>query len=207
MVLPREVLRTLGIDIASIRLAGANYFHGTRTTDPDAFRRDGILPLDAIVEPLWAILYELVRDECSPDEWAAFRRTVERGGGGHDGFLYRLKTRGRLHYGPHGVLVRDILLDASANGWHDYLDCPEIVEDIARSYMSARGVNLEARFRAASVPCVVTFRCAQVDPARAVAAACWYLHGDGRTNITIDGFMGEGAGVPPEDVIAVEVVR
>jgi hypothetical protein len=203
MVMPRKVLGSVGVDITSVPLAGAHYFHGTRSTNPADFHRDGILPLNLVVERIWTTLHELLRGDCSSDEWAAFRRSVEKDGGGHDGDLYRLKTRGRLHHGPHAVLVRDILLDASANGWHDYLACPEIVQDIARCY----GSGLEARFRAASVPCIVTFRRTDIDAPRAIATACWYLHGDGRTNITIDGYMGEGLDVPPEDVVGVEVVR
>jgi len=205
IVMPREVLESLGVDIASTCFAGAHYFHGTRTTDPDAFQRCGILPLDAAIEQIWTTLHDLVRGECSPVQWEEFRQSVERDAGGHDGFLYRLKTRDQLHHGPHAVLVRDILLDASAHGGHDYLKCPEIVQDIARCYRSASGVDLETRFRAASVPCIVTFRLTRIDPARAIAAACWYLHGDGRANVTMNGFIGEGSGVPAEDVLAVEV--
>jgi hypothetical protein len=81
------------------------------------------------------------------------------------------------------------------------------VQDIARCYRSARDGDLEARFRAASVPCIVTFLRTEVDAARAVACACWHLHGEGRTNITIDGYMGAGSAIPAEDVVAVEPIE
>ena len=197
---PQLVLGSLGVNIATVQLAGANYFHGTRTTDPEGFWERGILSLDEMLEQIWTTLFDLAG--CSPDEWAEFRRAVEAGAGDHDGFLYRLKTGERQHHGPHAVLVRDVLINPATEGWHDYLDCPEIVQDIARCY----GADLEARFRAASKPCIVTFRRTDINAPRAIACACWHLHGDGKTNITIEGYMGEGAAIPPEDVVAVEAV-
>jgi hypothetical protein len=198
--MPRVVLGGLGVDMASVQLAGAYYFHGTRTLDPGGFQARGILALDEMLEQVWSMLFEIAA--CSPDEWAEFRQAVETGAGDHDGFLYRLKTGERQHHGPHAVLVRDVLINPATEGWHDYLDCPEIVQDIARCY----GAGLEARFRAASKPCIVTFRRTDINAPRAIACACWHLHGDGKTNITIDGYIGEGAAIPPEDVVAVEVV-
>ncbi len=49
------------------------------------------------------------------------------------------------------MLVRETLLDPSATNSHDYLGCPEIVQDIARCYQSAYGVDLETRFLPARV--------------------------------------------------------
>jgi hypothetical protein len=204
VVMPREVLASFGVDIAAVRLAGAHYFHATRVVDPSDFHRHGILALDAMLDDIWTTLHGLVRDTCAAEAWAAFRESVERGAGGHDGDLYRLKSRHAMCYGPHGELVREMFFDPSATGWHNWLDCPEIVEDIARCYASAGGVGLLARFRSASTACLVKFRSARVAPARMIAGACWYLRGEGPR---IAGFNGEGVGVSPEDVLAVEVVQ
>jgi hypothetical protein len=121
--LPRELLEGLGRDAETVSFDSAFYFHGTRVTDPDSFYRNGILPLDDVIERLWAALFELVRDERSTEEWAAFRGDVERDAEGHDGLLYRLKTGDRLHFGPYGLLVRETLRDPSATSSHDYLGC------------------------------------------------------------------------------------
>jgi hypothetical protein len=208
--LPRELLEGLGADAETVGFDSAFYFHGTRATDPEAFYRDGILPLDEVIERLWAELFELVRDERSAEEWEAFRRDVERDAGGHDGFLYRLKTGDRLHFGPYGVLVRDILLDPSATNSHDYLACPEIVQDIARCYQSAHKVDLEARFCAASHPVIVKFQSRDVW-AGALPTSVWFVFAKLRhAELTLHargGFDGEGRAVQPGDVVEVETLE
>jgi hypothetical protein len=209
--LPRELLEGLGRDAETVSFDRAFYFHGTRATDPDSFYRDGILPLDAVIERLWAELFELVRDERSMEEWDAFRGGVERDAGGHDGFLYRLKTGDRrLHFGPYGVLVRETLLDPSATNSYDYLGCPEIIQDIARCYESAYEVDLEARFCAVSRPVIVKFRSTDVW-AGALPTATWFvfakLRHDELTLHARGGFDGEGRAVPPGDVVEVETLE
>jgi hypothetical protein len=97
--LPRELLEDLSRDVETVSFDCAYYFHGTRAIDSDSFYRDGILPLDSMIDRLWAELFELVRDERTAEEWEAFRSDVMRDAGGHDGFLYRLKTGDRLHFG------------------------------------------------------------------------------------------------------------
>ena len=44
----------LGSDIEAVELRGGYYFHGTRVfLDSDAIRRNGLLPLDQMVEPVY----------------------------------------------------------------------------------------------------------------------------------------------------------
>lgn len=208
--LPRELLEGFGRDAETVSFEGAFYFHGTRVTDHDCFYRDGILPLDDVIARLWAVLFDLVRDERSTEEWAAFRSGVERDAGGHDGFLYRLKTGDRLHFGPYGVLVRETLLDPSATSSHDYLGYPEIVRDIARCYQSAYDLDLDARFCAASHPVIVKFQSTDVW-AGALPTAIWFvfakLRDDELTLNARGGFDGEGRAVAPEEVVNVETVE
>jgi hypothetical protein len=99
-LMPREVLGAFGADADTLaaRFEGAYYFHGTRAIDPEAFGRRGIQPLDQIVDGLWATLRELAGDVADA-EWDALRRSVEADACGHDGYLYRLKTGGRIHFG------------------------------------------------------------------------------------------------------------
>jgi hypothetical protein len=103
--------------------------------DPETFRREGIHALPEMLEPIWEMLHELA-PECSPKEWADFRYSVEHeDAGGHDGVTYRFKAVGNgvaLSRGPHGELVREFLFRPEETAGHDYLNCPEIVQDIAR---------------------------------------------------------------------------
>jgi hypothetical protein len=209
-LMPREVLKRFSVDVETLagRFDGAHYFHGTRATDPAAFRRRGILPLDQMVDELWATLGDLAGHDISGENWAAFRRSIEAGAGGHDGYLYRLKARSRIHFGPFGLVVRETFLEPRSAVSHDYLGCPETVQDISRCFASAHGVNLEQRFCDAARPCIVKFRSMQLRPG-AINAALWYAYTKlrgreihGNSNYPFDG---DGTPVPREDVVAVEI--
>ena len=210
-LMPRDVLEQFGADVDAVtgRFDGACYFHGTRALDPEAFKRRGILPLDQMVEELWATLSDLAGEEITDQDWDSFRSSVETGAGGHDGSLYRLKTGGRIHYGPFGLVVRETFLDPGSTGSHDYLGCPEIVQDVARCYASATGGGLERRFCDAAKPCIVKFRSADCRPGD-VKAALWYAFTklrDGEITSSANySFDGGGDPVPADDVVDVEVI-
>lgn len=208
--MPRELLHGLGVDIADVEVRNACFFHGSRVVDPTVFSREGILPLNEVLERIWSSLFELVRERIDPGDWAAFRRSVEGDGGGNDGWLYRLKTADAMHYGPQAQLVREVFLDASGTGSHDYLGCPEIVQDIARCFHAWHGIDLESLFRAGSIPVIVKFIAApQWDGV--LPTAIWYafsmLRGEGLTRMALGGFDGAGTAVPAPAVIDVERVR
>jgi hypothetical protein len=211
-LMPREVLERFGVDVETVagRFDGAYYFHGTRAVDPDAFRWRGILPLDQMLEELWATLRELAGDEISDEDWAAFRQDVEKGTGGHEGWLYQHKIGAGVDQGPFGLVVREIFLEPKSTGSHDYLGCPEIVQDIARCFAAADAVVLERRFCGATTPCIVKFRSMQLRPG-AIKAALWYAYTklrDGEiTSSSNYSFDGDGEAVPAEDVVAVEIVN
>ena len=44
------------------------------------------------------------------------------------------KTTNRLHSGPYAMLVKESAFRSSEIGNHDYLEFPEIVEDICNGY-------------------------------------------------------------------------
>jgi hypothetical protein len=208
--MPREVLSTLGCDLDSVHIDGALYFHGTRVLDPEAIRREGLLPLDRMIEQIWEMLFGLTRDVCDQAEWSAFRADIEKGGGDHDGWLYRTKTRRTASsFGPFAVLVRDTLLHSDDVGNHDYLDCPEIVQDIARAFYRSFGVDVESRFRATSHAVIVTIRSTAVWVG-SLRAALWYafdmLRDQAITSNANEGFDSHGQVVSPADVIGLEVV-
>jgi hypothetical protein len=211
-LMPRELLLGLGGDVDGVvgRLEGAYYFHGTRAVDPDTFRLRGILPLDQMLEELWATLRELAADDTSDEEWAAFRSSVESDAGEHSGLLYRMKAGGRIHHGPFGLVVRETFLDPGSAGSHDYLGCPEIVQDIAACFAPNHGVNLEARFRVATSSCIVKFR-ASPTTSGTIIAALWYAYAklrEGRITSSANySFDGRGEAVLAVDVVGVEVVE
>lgn len=207
--MPRELLASLGVD-PQIRVESACFFHGSRVPDPAVFWREGILPLDQVLERIWTTLFELIDDDIAAEEWDAFRRSIESGAGDHDGWLYRLKTRGRMHYGPQALLVREIFLDPATTRSHDYVGCPEIVQDIARCFQTVHGVDLEALFCASTAPVIVKFTSSSVRE-DLLRAALWYaysgLRGDEITREwdARGGFDGAGSAVGPRAVVDVEL--
>lgn len=209
--MPREVLEQCGSSLADTdeRFRGAFYFHGTRAIDPSTFSTRGILPLNGMVEELWLMLRQFAA-ELSDRRWAEFRESVETDAGEHDGDLYRLKIGHPMHYGPHGELVREVFLDPRVTQSHDYLGCPEIIQDIARCCYSAHGIDLERRFCDASVACLVKFRGDLWRPG-AVKAALWYaylkLRREELGRSVCGGHAGRGQPVLPADVVNVEVIR
>ncbi|GAA2698489.1 MULTISPECIES: hypothetical protein [Actinosynnema] len=204
--IPRRVFARLGLTDDDFRFDGTCFFHGTRTLDPSGFHRDGILPLGHVLDRIWDDLHSLIQTRISPVAWRKHRTMVENGGGGHGGYLYRVKTeRPTSHGGPYGFLVREHHT-APLEINHDYLAIPEIVEDIARTC----DFDLQQIFGNTARPHVVKFRTTETST-HLLHSAFWYIH---------TALHGEKAGwyslyahdcrntiVPPEDVLDVAPVE
>lgn len=204
-----EIFEQLGADPNALALRGVHCFHVTRAADPSSLWTRGILPLDQMIESLWSQLYGVVADERSPDEWRAFRESVEAGGGGHSGWLYRSKTGHRIHFGPYAFFVREVLLSPDSTN-HDYLACPEIVRDLAGCYQSAYGTDLERRFSDETKACIVAFRDTRASAEAVIAATCFAFNGVRGRPPTRDSMGGppiDGEAVPAASIVSVEVVE
>lgn len=208
--MPRDVASGLGVKLEDLAPEGALYFHATRVLDARTIRQEGILPLDRMLESIWEMLFDLVRDLCTLTEWQSFRHDLEAGGGNHAGHLYRIKTRNSApSFGPFAFLVRSTLFNNDHCSNHDYLACPETVQDIGQAFLDRTGVDLEQRFRDASRPAIVTFRSRKVWTG-AMRAALWYLYDEmheGRVGGNANwGFDGEGDPIRAGDILGVEVL-
>jgi hypothetical protein len=208
--MPREVLADLGRDLDSASIDGAYFFHGTRLIDLQGVRQAGLFPLDQMVERIWSMLFELVNDVCGESDWERVRADLEAHGGDHDGWLYRTKTRDTASsFGPFAVLVREVLFNSGDLGNHSYLDCPEVVQDIARAFERSFRIDAEERFRAASHPVIVKFG-NTMGRVELLRPALWYVFTmvrDGEvTSNANGGFDGKGSAVVPEDIVSIEIV-
>jgi hypothetical protein len=123
------------------------WFHGTRVTRDTTFD-DGILPLSQSLDHIWALLGSIARQWSPPDEWAAFRANM----GGQGAEQYHRKLGGGFANGPYAVLVREVLLRPPETDSHDFLNVPEIIEDICMSYDEGFGHNLHDAFVKATRP-------------------------------------------------------
>jgi hypothetical protein len=203
----RGIFDELGLAIGDINFDGAYYFHGTRVLDPSLFREQGILPLGQMLDRIWDSLYGLIADLITDTDWRDHREKVEaRIVEGNGVFQYVLKSGNALHHGPYALLTRDNHVNP-AEGNHDYLAIPEIVEDIAQTWQP----ELQDRFRAASKPCIVKFLKEGSVHEDYVRGAFWYLHGmlhEGEvTRLSQLGFDCGGVAVPSSDIVDVEIIR
>jgi hypothetical protein len=202
---PAAALASLDRDPAARPIPSAYYFHATRVVDPGVFHRDGIRALPSVIDELWATLGHIASDY-TPERWRELRARFEANPARGSAQLLQDKLGDRMHWGPHGELIRELFLDCPPP-MHDYLAAPEAVEDICQAY----GDDLLARFRDATTPCIVKFQApALMRPERTVAAVCWYIHAR-LLSVALplfrlaSGYAGQGIDVPPTDVVSVEI--
>jgi hypothetical protein len=184
------------------------YFHGTRTIDPEHIRREGLLPLGQVIDRIWTTLRHVADGALDERGWQALRAMMEAGSVGHFADLYALKTAdAHMHGGPYGLLVRDELLRPRELNNTDYVNAPEIIDDIAITAEEQFGVDLSGPYRAASHSCIVAFDAPPHDAAAEITAACWYVRN--HPELTRNGtrsYDGHGVGVPPKAIVTVDVL-
>lgn len=128
------------------------WFHGTRVPRETTFQ-DGLLPLPMVLDSIWRTLGTLVTDWSTPEEWSAFRQSCT------DEHPYYAKTHAGAEPGPFAFLAREAFFSGDQQGNSDFLDIPEIVEDICCwSYHKRSENHVCERYRAATHPCIVKFK-------------------------------------------------
>ncbi len=129
------------------------WFHLTRTVPGNTFE-EGILPLGQHLDSIWQFLGDLLPTTLLRNEWPRFRRNM---GSSHSAHLYSMKVANPLHWGPHGVLVKDTAFCPRTISSHDYLNTPEIVEDICMCFQEKHSFDLLTSFHKNTKPCIVKF--------------------------------------------------
>jgi hypothetical protein len=118
------------------------WFHGTRTEDASLFNKFGILTKSEarkFIEPRLKELSEGMESLGSNP----FSMSISGKQGNHD-------------EGPFAFLIRDIAIHAPSPN-HNYLDSPEMVEDIAGTLLGENYSQLVSSFKDKSAPCLVSF--------------------------------------------------
>ena len=183
-----------------------HFFHGTRAFEPQLLPQRGLLPLRAVLDDLWKRMHDLA-PEISYEDFLGLRERLE------DGRIEALTYKHRLDShddGPNGVLIRDVLVNPTAYHSSHFIRIPEIVEDICIAARSELHVDLEPRFERATTPCIVEFSTQPCDVYKALTAACWYAEAAVRGEAAggddaFWNFDGQGAAVPAEDIVFVDV--
>jgi len=172
-----------------------HWFHATRVPPGTTFS-EGLLPLAEVEPRLRATLDSLSTDLPSSR------------GDRNSALQYHNKLANpTIGGGPCAFLIREA---AVRPGGHHiaFAECPEIAKDIAgMRFDRASAAELLRRFRAATKPCVVTFRTRDPCPSATESAALYaYLsiHDPPSAVAVGAGFSGRGRAVPPEDIVGYE---
>ena len=75
-----------------------------------------------------------------------------------------MKVRNPFHWGPYAMLVKEIAFVTDEVRNHDYLDAPEIVEDICFTFSDKYNFDLLRIFKSNTYPCIVKFIFQELHP-------------------------------------------
>lgn len=173
------------------------WFHGTRTEDASRFKELGILTKSEarkFIEPRLKKLSEGMESFGSNP----FSMSISGKQGIHD-------------EGPFAFLMRDIAIHAPSPN-HNYLDSPEMLEDIAGTLLGENYSQLVNSFKETSTPCLVSFT--SESKGYEVPQALLYLKlvEDGETHFEAASsantfFDSENVIVPPCRIKSVEIIE
>lgn len=177
-----------------------HWFHLTRTTRSAMFT-EGILPLDAALDQLWNLVFEVFQDTQHSQRLKVLRRE------GVPDFQYNLKAGKPFHGGPYAILVRDVAFQAERIGAHDYLLLPEILEDICNGYHKRFGEKIHDQLVHTLSPCIVKFWDPDFSAGHLESAIYYlYLSANGKVlgQYANTCFDGKGSGIPYDRIEKVE---
>ncbi len=121
--------------------------------------------------------------------------------------LFHMKSNDHDHWGPYGMLVREVAFCLAEVGNHDYLDIPEIVEDIALCFAEQYEFDLRSAFIENSKPCIVKF-IDQNPHEWCLTPALYYLYtkfrGESLSRWCNTCFDGQGKPVRPDQIKLIE---
>ena len=176
-------------------------FHLTSVA-PNTTFDGGILPLGESIEILWDTLLKIFIGT------KIHKNLTDLRSQGVKDHLYSLKTPDPFHWGPFAMLVRESAFNPEELGNHDYLRCPEIIEDICNGYEKRYSESIYERVVKNLHPCIVKFRSKKWIDMDLIKVAIYYLHmavnnseWDHSANTCFDG---KGESVPKSDIIKVE---
>ncbi|BBT17353.1 hypothetical protein WP8S17C03_34020 [Metapseudomonas otitidis] len=183
-----------------VQLDTVAWFHLTRTVSASDFSQ-GILPLGQVLGRIWDMLDSLLDDPVQKANLAAMRV------GGVDDFQYNLKSQDKFHHGPYAMLVREAAFNSGRIGNHDYLEVPEIIEDICSGYKKQFGHCIYRVIVSKLKKCIVKFESGKLVDDSLLAPAllyCWCkVRGEEFSSFANTCFDSEGVAIPKEKIVGV----
>ncbi len=185
-------------------LASVCWFHLTRTMPSNHFR-GGVVPLGQSLDTVWDMMLSLQRDKTIRDRLSKMRKS------GVNNWLFDLKSKDPLHWGPYGILVKDVAFCARKLGQHDYLGMPEIIEDICNGYKEQYGGSILETYCDALIPKIVKFKSdVRLDSGCVEAAVSYvytYIRKQPTARWSVTCFDGGGVAISSNDILSVINVK
>lgn len=184
-----------------IKISKVAWFHLTRTSSESDFS-EGILPLNLALDRIWDTLIYLVDSDVEKDRLNYMRLH------GVPDFQYGFKTGDSLHWGPFAMLVRKVAFNAAQVVYHDYLEVPEIIEDICNGYERKYGESIYSKVISGLKKCIVKFYSDKKTANYLLGNAllyCWVeVKNEEFISFANTCFDGNASLIKPENIVAIE---
>lgn len=194
---------------SSLDFDKTNWFHLTRTIPTNQFEK-GILPLGESLDYLWDLLFALQNGFLSLHDWKQFRFFIESKSSYDAAFQYQLKYKDEFYWGPYAMLIREVAFYPKEISNHDYLDVPEIIEDICYPFHEKYGLDLLSMFKEETVPCIVKFETNISDEDHMGIVVNYLYHRHHNVELSFQcntTFDGKGKAIPRENILGFEFVK
>lgn len=123
-------------------------------------------------------------------------------------FQFGLKTINSIYHGPYAMLVREAAFNSDKICNHDYLEVPEIIEDICNGYREQFGHCIYDIVTSKLEKCIVKFKSNNYTGLHLLAPAllyCWcILRKEEFRSFANTCFDSEGIPISKEQIISVE---
>ncbi|MEK8082085.1 hypothetical protein [Pseudomonas sp. XK-1] len=184
-----------------LQLNDVIWFHLTRTARSSNFS-EGILPLGQVLDRVWKMLNSLLE---TPEQKANLATMQENG---VKDYQFGLKTKNKIHHGPYAMLVREAAFNSDKICNHDYLEVPEIIEDICNGYRKQFGRCIYDTVTSKLEKCIVKFKSNKYTGLHLLAPAllyCWCIvRNEEFSSFANTCFDSEGAPISRGQIISVE---
>jgi hypothetical protein len=108
------------------------------------------------------------------------------------------------------MLVKEVAFHAHSIANHDYLQLPEIIEDICDYYLEKYGVSIHSDIESVLVPCIIKFR-AKAKNDIGIRPAIYYVYrcirGEPVSQDANTCFDAKGRIIPPGDILKIEYLE
>ena len=182
-------------------LDGVCWFHCTRTVMSNKFK-EGILPLGESINRVWSMMLDIVKNSHLHQQLATMKKN------GVNNFQYTLKTEDSVHWGPYGILIRDVAFYTQELSQHDYLELPEIIQDICNGYYEKYQESILDIYKKALSPCIVKFLSDLRVDQDCLETALQYAYSSVRrlppNGGAVDCFDGEGKTIKNEQILSIK---